>query len=76
MYLFSLEKNRQLQKFAKQKQTWSFLTTINFVLSPLPPHFFSIKYDQKVAHLNKKKRLQKLKQKRSDELINLTNNFE
>jgi len=72
MYLFSLEKNNQTTaEFAKQKQTRSFHTTIKSIFfCPTPSHIFSIKYDQKLPTLTKK-RLQKLKQKRSDELIYL-----
>jgi len=75
MYLFSLEKNNQTTaEFAKTNKNGLFLLLSNhFFLSHSLPVFLH-KIWSKLPTL-KKKDFRKLKQKRSDELINLTDNF-
>ena len=70
IYFLLKKTTRQLQNLQKNKHGLFLLLSNQFFFVPTPSHFFSIKYDQKLPTLTKK-RLQKLKQKRSDELIYL-----
>ena len=71
IYFLLKKTTRQLQNLQNKNKHGLFILLSNqFFFCPTPSHIFSIKYDQKLPTLTKK-RLQKLKQKRSDELIYL-----